>query len=289
MTAVPLTTGGSTANDVVTFNSAQFYTGTTTVNGDELILNGGNNTLVVVPTASTLAPANVALNGTASILELNGNSQVIGTLLSSNPLPGMGGTVQNSSGTTVTLTEVNNGNSTFGGAIDGNLNFNKYGNSTLILASPNTYTGTTIVGGGTLTLRDQGTLATSAIQVNYSTLTIDNTGLNPAAGVPTRFPATAPVTLQGGTINFYGGGSVDTNVTINSLTALDGENIINMQPPINQGSTLVLNIGNLSLPTNYGTINFNGFVGTFPEGPAVPIELARAASLLASIRWARPI
>jgi hypothetical protein len=30
LTAVPLTAGGSTANDVVTLNSAQFYTGTTT-------------------------------------------------------------------------------------------------------------------------------------------------------------------------------------------------------------------------------------------------------------------
>jgi hypothetical protein len=42
----------------------------------------------------------------------------------------MGGTIQNSSATTATLTEVNNSSSTFGGAIDGNLNFNKYGNST---------------------------------------------------------------------------------------------------------------------------------------------------------------
>ncbi len=95
VTAVPLTAGDSTANEVVTLNSAEFYTGQTTVNGATLVLNGGNNTLVVVPTASTLSPANVALNGSGAVLDLNGNNQVIGTLLSSNPLPNMGGTLTN--------------------------------------------------------------------------------------------------------------------------------------------------------------------------------------------------
>src|SRR6201999_1476646 len=41
-----------------------------------------------------------------------------------------------------------------------------------------------------------------------------------------------------------------------------------LQPPINQGSTVVLNIGNLALNQNQTTILFNGYVGTFPEGPS---------------------
>jgi hypothetical protein len=80
----------------------------------------------------------------------------------------------------------------------------------------------------------------------------------------------ARVTLQGGTFNIYGGGSTDTNITINTLTTLDGQNNDQLQPLINQGSTVVLNIGNLALGNNQTTIQFNGYVGTFPEGPVTP-------------------
>ena len=80
---------------------------------------------------------------------------------------------------------------------------------------------------------------------------------------------TTPLTLQGGVFTIDGGGSTDTSVTVNSLTTLDGQSTINMTPLINQASTATLNIGSLALNNSFGTIVFNGYVGTLP-GPATP-------------------
>ncbi len=112
----------------VTLNSPEFYVGQTTVNNSTLILNGGDNTLPVAPTGSVPSLTAVALNGSAAVLDLNGNNQIIGTLSSANPLTNAGGTITNSSTTQqVTLAEVNAVTSVFGGAVAGNLNFSKYG------------------------------------------------------------------------------------------------------------------------------------------------------------------
>jgi autotransporter-associated beta strand protein len=218
ISAEPLTESGG---GVVTLNSPEFYTGQTTVNNSTLILNGGNNTLLVAPTGTVPTVAGVALNGSSALLDLNGNNQVIGTLTSASPLPNTGGTITNSSTTQqVTLAEVNAGTSTFGGAIAGNLNFDKYGAGTLSLESANSYSGATIVGGGTLTLQSGGALNdTSAIRANYATFQLDDGGLG-STTLPTRFAATVPLTLQGGTFEVSSGGSLDTNVTVNTLTTL---------------------------------------------------------------------
>jgi autotransporter-associated beta strand protein len=247
---------------VVSLNSAEFYTGSTSVNNSTLILNGGNNTLEVTTSGTTPTVGAVSLNGSAALLDLNGNNQVIGALSSSNPLPNAGGTITNSSTTTqVTLAEVNAAASAFGGVISGNLNCDKYGAGTLVLSSANNYSGATIVGGGILTLQASGALNdTSAIRVNYGTLQIDNGGLS-APTLPPRFAPSVPVTLQGGTFEISGGGSLDTDVTINTLTMLDGQSTITLQPLINQGSTVTLNIGNLVHTSNESLLYVNGYVG----------------------------
>ena len=65
------------------------------------------------------------------------------------------------------------------------------GNNTLTLTSPNPTGGTVSVLGAT-TLKDGGTLPNAAaVNVNYATFTIDNTGLYNING---RMNSTAPVT-----------------------------------------------------------------------------------------------
>jgi len=259
------TTGGlvKSGTGTLTLNKLNYYTGTTTVNEGVLKLAGGNNTLVVTPTATTPSANTLAVNG--GTFDLNGNSQVVGALVNNNPLANTGGTVTNSAGgAPVTLTTINNG-TTFGGNISGNLNLDKVGNATLTLSSPNTYTGETIIRGSSLTLRDSGTLSnTSKITSNFATLTIDQSGINPNGNSdPVRIPASTPITLNGGAITFVGNTGVDSQLTIDSLTIAGGGTTVNTQPLINRGNTATVTIGNLIRDVNNkSTFNGVGFVGT---------------------------
>ena len=255
-------TGGLVKADggTMSLNNRAYYTGTTTINNGTLRLNSGtNNTLTVIPTAGAATVGQVSLNGTGSVLDLMGRNQAIGALTSVNPLPGNGGTVQNT-GAAANLTTIGTG--VFSGSITGNIALTRAGNNTTTLTSANTYTGATIVRGGVLELRDSGTLSSTAgLTLNYGTLNWNNFGLNAAATPnPTRVAATNAVTLQGGTFTINGAGSTDTIATLNSVTVTGGNNIINTLPFINEGSTVRLNIGNLvrNVATKSGVV-FNGF------------------------------
>jgi autotransporter-associated beta strand protein len=231
------------------------------VNGGTLNLNSGaDNTLAVAGLAGPAGLSALFVNAPTAFVDLKGNSQAVSLLGSTNILPGMGGTITNSSGTAALLTSAGGGS--FGGVIGGNLAFTRSGNSTTLLTNANTYTGETIVRGGTLHLRDAGTLASTAgLKVYYGAVNWDNYGLNPVGvPTPTRIQATNAVTLQGGAFILTGGGGTDTVVALNSVTAASGGNLINMQPYINEGSSIKLTIGNLVRnATNHATFNLNGW------------------------------
>ena len=231
------------------------------VNGGTLNLNSGaDNTLAVAGLAGPAGLSTLFVNAPTALVDLKGNSQAVAVLGSTNILPSMGGTVTNTSVTAALLTSAGGGS--FGGVIGGNLAFTRSGNSTTLLTHANTYTGETIVRGGTLHLRDAGTLASTAgLKVYYGAVNWDNYGLNPVGvPTPTRLQATNAVTLQGGAFILTGGGGTDTAVTLNSVTAVGGGNLINMQPYINEGSSIKLTIGNLVRnATNRATFNLNGW------------------------------
>ena len=231
------------------------------VNGGTLNLNSGaDNTLAAAGLAGPAGLSTLFVNAPGATVDLKGNSQAVAVLGSTNILPGMGGTITNSSVTAALLTSAGGGS--FGGVLGGNLAFTRSGNSTTLLTNANTYTGETIVRGGTLHLRDAGTLASTAgLKVYYGAVNWDNYGLNPVGvPTPTRLQATNAVTLQGGAFILTGGGGTDTAVTLNSVTAAGGGNLINMQPYINEGSSIKLTIGNLVRnATNHATFNLNGW------------------------------
>ena len=244
-------------------NNFAYYTGATTINDGTLKLaSGAANTIAVVPTAGGATVSQVNLNGTGAILDLNGQSQAIGTLTSINPLPGQGGTIQNAGAAATLTTSTQAASGTFGGVISGNIALTRAGANTTTLTNANTYTGATIVRGGTLQLRDSGSISSTAgLTLNYGTLNWDNFGLNTQPNpTPTRVAATNAVTLQGGTITINGAGSTDTVVTLNSVTATGGNNTVNILPFINEGSTAKLTIGSLvRSQSNHSGVNFNGF------------------------------
>ena len=246
---------------VMNLNRATYYTGgNTTVNGGTLNLNSGAaDTLAVAATASAAVGQPLYLNGPDAVVDLLGYHQAVGVLANNNALPGTGGTVTNSGGSPAVLTSIAGG--TFAGALTGNLAFTRSGNNTTLLTSASSFTGETIIRGGTLQLRDGGALgATSAVAVYYGTLSWDNYGLNPAATPPVRIPAATPVTLQGGTFAVTGAGSTDNVVAVNTVNLAAGYSVVSMLPNLSQGSTLRTTIGNLARPANnHSMVNFSGF------------------------------
>jgi len=231
------------------------------VNGGQLFLGSGSaNTLAVAALSGAAGLSALFVNSPDSVVDLLGQDQAIGTLGSINFLPGAGGTVTNSAAPLARLTSAAAGS--FGGSLTGNLAFTRSGGGTTLLTSAQTYVGDTVVRGGTLQLRDAGTLASTAgLQVFFGAVNWDNYGLNPAGNpTPTRIQPTNALTLRGGSFVLTGGGSTDTVVTLNSVSATAGGNLLNLQPYANSGATVRLNIGNLQrTAANFPTFNLNGW------------------------------
>lgn len=101
---------------------------------------------------------------------------------------------------------------TISGIISGNGGFTKEGAGTLTLTGVNTYSGTTVVAAGTLSVSTDGALGTSAVTINGGKLEV-NGGSGRDADI-----LRGDVTINGGQLLIKGNNNkvVDTNVTVNT-------------------------------------------------------------------------
>ncbi len=140
-----------TGADVLSLNGANTYTGGTTINGGTLKLGTGGS----------LASTGALTVNTGGSFDLDGQDQTVGSL------SGTGGTVTNSTAaTTSTLTIGDATNTTYSGVIQdgaGTLALIKQGSGTLTLGGINTYTGTTTINAGALSVNGS---ITSNVTVN---------------------------------------------------------------------------------------------------------------------------
>ncbi|MEI6235469.1 MAG: C25 family cysteine peptidase [Planctomycetota bacterium] len=127
-----------------TLSGTASYNGTTAINSGTLKCGAAN----VLPSGLATGDVNITSPG---ILDLNGNDQTINGLLGT-------GTVDNLGGGTVTLTEGSGNSSTFYTGVikntTGTINLAKVGTGTLQIGGnvANSYSGTTLISGGTLKL-----------------------------------------------------------------------------------------------------------------------------------------
>ena len=229
------------------------------INGGTLQLGSsvGANALWVyinqgaAPSAETLA----INNGT---LDLNGNNQLVGTLTSTNPLPYGGATsaspniiITNTSATAATF-YTNAAASVFAGEFQGNLNLDKSGNTAMSLSSPQTYSGTTTIRGGSVVLRDAATLASATINANFAELTIDNTF---SQDLTNRVSSTAALNFNGGALRIN---TTEDKAAENfgTLTLNGGSNLFYINQYSNNGNTSspTYNFANLVVNNN-STLN----------------------------------
>jgi autotransporter-associated beta strand protein len=253
------TTNGIVKADAGTLviNTAQYYSGNQglELNGGVVQLNGGNNTLPMLVTSTVPTVYTLGMNG--GTLNLNGNSQAVGTLSSVNTTPGMGGAIVNTAAAAVNLFSVASAG-TFGGTISDNasgpLSFYKAGGNTQTFTNVQTYQGSTTVQGGTLYLRDLAALtATSAVNVNYSSLTWDDTGL---ADVSNRL-GNAPMNMSAAAFTLSGRMGNDTD-NISAVNVVQG------------GSIVTLNLYNANQQTGYVNLS----VGTLTQANGAIVNFA---------------
>ncbi len=199
------------------------------------------------PNTSNLLPTTTALTvDSPGTLDLGGVSQQVASLAGS-------GSVINSNESTASTFTLNStsGSTTFSGAIGGGgtINLVKSGNGTQILGGANTYTGTTTINAGTL-----------------SVATIGNGGV--AGNLGNATSAAANLVLGGGTLQ-YTGATASTNraFTLIDGTTLDasGSGAINFTNAgglaygvANQARTLTLAGSNTGLNTLTAAIADNG-------------------------------
>jgi fibronectin-binding autotransporter adhesin len=122
------------------------YTGDTVINSGQLNIAGSGG----IPTNSAVSIASGATVNLTSFFAATNINRTIGGLTGAGILYGIGGTV------TVNKTS---GSDTFSGDIQGGQGLIKAGAGTLVLAASSTYTGGTLVSGGTLQFTNGGSVA----------------------------------------------------------------------------------------------------------------------------------
>ena len=245
-------------------DQTSYITSTTNLLGGTLKLNAGLNTLF----------PNQLLNlNPGATLDLNGNAQYTNALIDAGAVPGAGGTITSSTGTGTFVTNMSGGNYTVGSQITGAVNFGRIGGNTLTVESAQTYTGSTVIMGGTTSFQDDGTLLSSSrIDVNGATLQFtSNASLQTQNN--NRIGDTIPIFLRGGTLNINGRVDTAATETIGALTLAQGANTLQAATggTGTAGAFTSMDLTVASLTRQAGTtINFLnstalGGIGNFPR------------------------
>jgi autotransporter-associated beta strand protein len=253
------------------------YTGVTTINmgavniwnnaslgstaGGTVINPGGMLTSGSPVIITTAEPITVSGNGTGAGAYLGAGGAISGGGITfTGPIDLAGDTTIGGPGLSFnsnqvrlnghTLTVNTNGGIGIGSAIvdgtgRGNLVINQDRNGNAVnLSGANTYTGTTLVEGGTLNLAGSGTMASTSYVVDQgATLQLDNSGTNLA----NRLPDSAAITLNGGTFSFIGTNTAGaaSSETVGTVTLGQGQNVIKSKAGTGTGATATLTAAGL--------------------------------------------
>ncbi len=262
-----ITIDSSTQNiGSITFSSGTNTIGASGANaGNSLLLSSGgaitalasasgtiNAPIVLEPASSTTAGSYTISNNSSKVMTIGGN--ITGGTTT-------GGITLNLSGTNTTAASNNlNGVISDGSAALG-LSVVKSEAGTWQLAAANTYTGSTVINTGTLSLTGAAGAAASSsgFTVNQgATLKLDNTN---TANNTNRIGNSASITLSGGQFQFATSGAAAFSETVGALTATKGYfNRIDTTVAGSQTSQAltISSIANGSTPNSVGSVWFSG-------------------------------
>ena len=239
------------------------YTGATSINNGTLQLTTGNDRL---PTGTVLSLGQ-ALSTNLGILDLNGRNQTIAglnsTIGSASALTnvGLNNTITSTASATLTLA----GSGTYGDATDANsgiiagaISLVKSGTGTLTLGDGNTYTGTTTISSGTLTLSGLGSIATSP------TITVGSSGTFDVSGLTTALTLGASQTLRGSATGSNTTGTIKVATSKDFTVSAGGLTFTALAATTTPPLTVDGTAGNLVLVSGCGiTVPNNLTTGTY--------------------------
>ncbi len=249
---------------VLTLSHANTYAGATTI-GAGTVQDGITNALPISTTLTIL--------GTSSTFDLGGFAQTVGGLVGT-------GTVTDS-GSAAALT-VNDAlaNSFLGTIINGAnaLSLIKTGVGTLSLSHSNSYTGSTTIGGGTLSIFADANLGTVPPTATAGSLVLDGGTLAATAGFILNSNRGINLGVSGGTFDVASGNTLTYNGIVagaGSLTDTDTGTLVLGGNNAYTGTTTISGGGTLS-------ISADSNLGTAPPILAVPGSLTLNGGTLAT-------
>jgi hypothetical protein len=199
-------------------------------------------------------------------LDLNGGSQFFGGVFADQDYVANNTIVTNGSLVRTAHFLYNNDNTgrNWSGSIQGDVKFTRSGQNTTNFYAAQTYTGSTVINGGNVLLRDQARLTTTpSIEITYGGLFLENNG---TIGLADRVNDAAAITLRGGTIELRGSQQANNSELLGVVTLAASTSFINApQASGIAGSSNQLDITRLNRVVGGGTVNFtgaNGLIGT---------------------------
>ncbi|TAK76329.1 MAG: filamentous hemagglutinin N-terminal domain-containing protein, partial [Gammaproteobacteria bacterium] len=268
-------------------NTIETYTGSTFINAGTLKILSNNNT---IPSTSDITIASGAT------FDLNNHSQNVSSIAGAGNI-----TLGNA-----TLTTSGNPSTTFSGVISGTGNVVKGGTGTLILSGSNTYSGTTTVNGGTLSLSSASAINNTSSMSVASGSTLDLAFSSGTLGTTNTITLNGDGVGNNGALTYTGTNNIlSNNITLGSNTTLGGVGSVALNGIISGGfslttlgsgtitlagantysggttltaGTLVLGAGNSA---GTGTLTFNG--GTLAANSTITVNNALALNASSSI------
>jgi autotransporter-associated beta strand protein len=218
-----------TATDIgatdVTFAGSNTYTGDTFIVGGTLHMASGasisNSSTVQIGQTSGSTSATLSLDAAAGGQSLGSNvvfragTSGTRTIASTNTsgTNTISGTVTLNANATISTAA--GGALSFTGAISGGSNLTKTDAGTVNLMAANSFTGSTIISGGTLNAAAAGALTTT------SSITVNSGGTLLLSGTGNMISDTAPFTLAGGTLNTGGLSETLGALTLTANSVID--------------------------------------------------------------------
>jgi hypothetical protein len=198
--------------------------GTNSLSG-QFVLNEGTVRLGAGMTNAIQSNNYAGLAG--GTLDLNGGSQFFYGVFADQDYNAGNTVVMNSAANTAHFLYNNDNNArNWAGSIQGDVKFTRSGTQTTNFYALQTYTGSTVINGGNVLLRDDARIInTPSVEINYGGLYFDNGG---TISLNDRFNDTAPITMRGGILELRGRQQANNSELLGVVTLAASNSFINV-------------------------------------------------------------
>ena len=250
---------------ILILNQSNVYTGTTTISDGTLQLDASG-------TLSDSTPVNVSSKGIFDVNVTNTIASIEGS-----------GTIDIETGATLTAGDAND--KEFSGVIQGAGNFSKSGSGTLTLSGTNTYTGSTTINAGTISVASSANLGATPGSADADNITFNGGTLNTIADF--TLGANKGITMTGaGTIDIDAGTTLTYagSITDSGTLTKAGTGTLSLSGSSDNSGGILVSAGKIEIGNNAslgtGTITLNG--GTLSSDSTTARTLDEAIAISSS-------